>query len=350
MHRALTFGLGALAALLFGCQGADEMDDAGLAVEPGDEIWQRSLPAAASAIAVSSGSDLSVAATGAKGDALWVGRFSPDGDELWSFTEPGYQGVSVVTEAFATYVAARSNDDASAGRIMAFDREGQVLWTLDDAEFSPRALAPAPGGGVYAVGPVADASSIFMERVLPSGDVQWLVEEEGVAGFSLDADATSNGLLFVTGLREDGSWWIHARSGLADRLWTTELGKPDGAAFPRLSVNAQRLDASVLTQGEGSRGSIVELDLWGGVRWVQELDAPPTDIASNGSDYSPLLVSYLVTPSVDAIDSTGVIEWSVAQDPECPKTYAVVRRSAADALALRWCGGNESQLVLFKTS
>ncbi len=35
---------------------------------------------------------------------------------------------------------------------------------------------------------------------------------------------------------------------------------------------------------------------------------------------------------------------------ECPKSYAVVRRSAEDALVLRWCGGNESQLVLFKTS
>ena len=348
MHRSLTFGLGALAALFFGCQGADEMDDAGLALEPGDEVWQRSLPAAASTIAV--GYDLSVAVTGSKGDELWVGRFSRDGDEVWSYTEPGYQGRSVVIDAYATYVAAGSNSEASVGRVMAFDRDGQVLWTLDDAELSPRALAPAPGGGVYAVGPVGDASSIFMERVLPSGDVQWLVEEDGVAGSWLDADATSDGVLFVTGLRDDGSWWMHARSSLADRLWTTELGQPDGGAFPSLSVNAQRLDASVLTQGDGSRGSIVELDPWGGVRWVQELDVPPTDIASNGSDYSPLLVSYLAHRSVDAIDNAGVIEWSVAQDPECPKSYAVVRRSVEDALVLRWCGGNESQLVLFKTS
>ena len=102
-----------------------------------------SLPAAGSAIAVSY--DLSVAATGVKGDALWVGRFSKDGDELWSYTELGYLGVSVVIDSYATYVAAMSNDDASAGRVMAFDRDGQVLWTLDDAELSPRALARAGG-------------------------------------------------------------------------------------------------------------------------------------------------------------------------------------------------------------
>ncbi len=349
MYRALTFGLGVFAALLLACQGADEMDDAGLELDPGDEIWRRSLPAAASAIAVEPGSYPGVAVTGAKGEELWVARFSRDGEQLWSYTEPGYLGRAVAVDSFATYVVARSSGDASDDRVMAFDRDGQVLWTLENAEQSPVSLAPAPGGGVYAVGPVGDASSIFMERILPNGDVQWLVEDDEVAGSTLDADATLDGHLYVTGLREDGSWWIHARSSLADRLWTTELGQPEGAAFPRLSVMPVRIDASVLTQGEGSRGSIVELDPWGDVLWVQELDAPPTDIASNGALDSPLLVAHLVAPSISAIDSAGSIAWSVEQDPDCPKSYAVARRSAVDALVLRWCGGNESQLVLFRT-
>jgi len=46
----------------------------------------------------------------------------------------------------------------------------------------------------------------------------------------------------------------------------------------------------VLTQSDSSRGSIVELSLWGEVRWAQELDAPTTDTGSNGSDYSPQLL------------------------------------------------------------
>ncbi|MEZ4379700.1 MAG: hypothetical protein R3A79_00010 [Nannocystaceae bacterium] len=348
MYGTTLRGLGVALALSLACQGDDEQDDTGAVEEPGHELWRRSLPAQALAIAV--GYDSSIAATGVKGDSLWVGRFADDGDELWSRTEPGYQGLSVAADPFETYVAAKPNDGAPGGRVLALDSDGSVLWTLDDAEREPRALASAPGGGVYAVGLVEDSPSIFIERILPSGDVQWVIEEDEVFGTTLDADSASDGVVVVTGSRDDGSWWVHARSSLGDPLWTTELGQLVGPALPRVSRGGAWIHASVLTQGEGSRGSVVELERTGEVRWIQPVDAPPTDIASSGSQYGPLLLSILVDPSINALGNGGAIEWSVEQDPDCPKTYAVVRRSAADAVALRSCTAGGSQLVVFQVS
>lgn len=339
----------AVLALALACQGeSGDGDDAGAPAEPGDQLWARSIVADGIALAVDWHGNIAV--VGNEDGGLWLGRFSAEGEPLWSRTEPGVLALTVATDVQRIIYAAGALgiESPAGGRISAYDLDGTHRWTLDDPARTPRALAAAPGGGVFAVGPVAGEPGIFIERVLPSGDVQWSLTEDDVAGEWLDADVWADGLLLITGSRDDGSWWMHARTALGDKLWTAELGEVVGPGFPAVAHGATRIHASILGQGEGPRGLVAAVSPWGGaVEWIQPLERAPTDLAVG--DSGSILLAGLVSPSITALGDGGATEWSIEPDEACPKTYAVARRSSTDAVLLRACTDGGSQLALVQT-
>lgn len=339
----------AVLAFSLACQvESGDNDDAGAPAELGDQLWERSL--AANGIALAVVRNGSVAVVGNEAGGLWLGRFSAEGEPLWSRTEPGVLALAVAADAQRIIYAAGALglESPSGGRITAYNLDGEHLWSLDDPARTPRTLASAPGGGVFAVGPAgAGEAGIFIERVLPSGDVQWSLTEADVAGEWLDADTWTDDMLLITGYREDGSWWVQARTALGDKLWTAELGEVIGPGFPSLA-HGVRIHASILAQGEGHRGLVAAVSPWSGsVEWIQPLEQPPTDLAVG--DGGSILLAGLVSPSITALGSGGATEWSIEPDDACPKTYGVARRSPTDAVLLRWCAGGGSQLALVQT-
>jgi len=139
----------------------------------GTELWQRRVAAYAYELAVAS--DGSVVVAG-HADGLWLGKFAPDGTELWTREDPGtYANDLTIGEDGGIYVV--TSDWTSPGegkRIYRFDSDGTLVWRIDAPSLPTQALAPAPGGGVYVGG---GAGPVVFVRLDGTGKIIWTAED-----------------------------------------------------------------------------------------------------------------------------------------------------------------------------
>ncbi|MCR9159511.1 MAG: hypothetical protein ACE37F_22600 [Nannocystaceae bacterium] len=192
---------------------------------------------------------------------------------------PVYRMVATFGAASSVYLAA--NDDDGLGNhpvwVGSFDEHGEPGWTqrfgsLDD---DPRALVPAPGGGVYLAYATRDAgaSSQQLRRYGPDGTELWTTtlatsdSDGGVAAGTIDC---AGQVVLTGGLSAPASaeleWnmrsdlWVAGFDPDGTELWSTtfEFGPP--FSFGSGSAVAVTLEGDVVVSGSylGDAGSDYE--------------------------------------------------------------------------------------------
>lgn len=194
------------------------------------------------ATAAGRGADVAVAPdgsaylTGTAAKRLFVRKFSPGGEPLWTRTRPGAgNGVAVSPDGASVYVAG-----AVAGDVLLqkYTADGAAVWTRTCNGSANRAdagrrVAVAPDGGVFVVGFVSRTgrgASAWVRKYSPAGAVLWTATADGPGR----ADDRGSGLTLAGGrVYATGSvvlagdfagtrgLWTAAFTEAGDRLWST---------------------------------------------------------------------------------------------------------------------------------
>lgn len=307
----------------------------------GTELWQRRLSV--------EGHDVAVAPDGSSyvvgvEDGFWLGKFESDGTPLWSYTEAGTFGVAVVVgDDGGIYTAAYDwNNEGVGRRVARFEEDGAHAWTLEQETRTITALAPAPGGGVYAADGFGAGSASFFQRLSGDGQVLWSFEDALLTGVE-DLALGAAGELVASGMGD--TWWVAAWDEQGAPLWATELG-PALPAGPFQSIAVEpdgTLSVAAMTQNEpDARGWFVRLDAAGMLLSTRSLAKPPTEIVHVDGGVA---LANLVPPSVEVQGAEGARAWAVDPPTDCLKTWALDATGKSPIIALRNCGEDGSQLV-----
>ncbi|HNO80072.1 MAG TPA: hypothetical protein PKN33_18650 [Phycisphaerae bacterium] len=258
----------------------------------GKPIWARALsadqPLDAAALAVFP--DGSVGVAGDLGDIsvadIWLARFDPDGELLWSMTLGGVEGDNVKSmiadSAGDLVVLCRSEsypappDDSQWA--LKVDDSGQVLWQAfyGAAHFDTASAVVEADGGYYLFGDLGEDAQV--NRIDLDGNLMWAEHFDITTSTDFDferifsATALENGDVLVVGsenLGADSNLWAFRMNADGQYIWTRRYGGSDAdsaGGFNQYgllaSTVAEGADGGLFVAGYTESFGTGNLDIW----------------------------------------------------------------------------------------
>lgn len=326
--------------LMAGC-GDDTASSSG---EPGTVQWSKRLPIEGYDLAVDAEGAIYVVGSKGHGEAraLWLGKFDPAGQLLWTFEDAGTDGIAVAAAADGVHVASyRFYEPGIGQRIQRLDAEGALVWTVEQPMISTWGLTPAPDGGVYAASERTNEGDLVLQRLTATGEVAWTeettLERNGPGGLATSA----NGELLLT--NSGNTWWVHTRTPEGAESWTREIATPlRTAGFHSLAVDSDgTLVAIAMVQTAEVRAYASWLTPTGEVLETRPLEDPVLEHRVAGEDL--LIASF---GFIERQTRAGEVEWTVPSSGECMRSYNLALTPDDGVTALRSCS-QETELVRF---
>jgi DNA-binding beta-propeller fold protein YncE len=224
----------------------------------GTRLWETKFPGFGNDVAVAT--DGSVYLTGTMSRKLFVRKFSPEGEVLWTRTRNGEgKGVAVSPDGGSVYVTGAASGDVLTQK---YSSAGDLVWTrtyngsANRADEGRRVKVDA-NGGVFVVGAVrrsGKGQSAWIRKYSSAGAVLWTSAEDGTgaaddwaSGLTLSGDRlyiAGSKMLAVAG--QDAlhrHHWMAAYSADGGKIWSFERScDPTGPwNFETISVAASPL-------------------------------------------------------------------------------------------------------------